>query len=177
MRLFAGLELPWEVKTQLAALAGGVPGARWIPAENYHLTLRFIGEVVPHQAEEYDHALAAVRGRGFPLVLASVGTFARAGRETTLWVGVERNDALAALRTKIETALQRAGAAPDRRRFAPHVALARLDNAALPRLAAFLQRHSLFRSAPLVVDRFTLFRSHLGKEAAVYTAEAEYALG
>ena len=44
MRLFVGLDLPWELRERLAMLAGGIPGARWVPVENYHLTLRFIGE-------------------------------------------------------------------------------------------------------------------------------------
>ena len=46
-------------------LAGGLPGARWVPAENYHLTLRFIGETPRHRAEEIDHTLAAFRAPAF----------------------------------------------------------------------------------------------------------------
>ena len=67
MRLFVGLDLPWELRERLALLAGGIPGARWVPVENYHITLRFIGEVAGHQAEEIDHALAGLRARGFSL--------------------------------------------------------------------------------------------------------------
>ena len=176
MRLFVALDLPWEVRERLAALGGGVPGARWIPAENLHLTLRFIGEVQAWQAEEIDHALAALRGRGFALTLAGVGTFSKAGRPTQLWVGVERNPALDHLQGKIETALQRVGLAAERRRFVPHVTLARLDNPAETRLVAFVQRHNLFRAAPMPVEHVTLFSSLLGKEQAVYAAEAEYPL-
>ena len=173
MRLFVALELPWELRQRLAALGGGVPGARWIPAENLHLTLRFIGEVPPFRAEEIDHALAALRGRRFPLALAGIGTFAKAGRETMLWVGVERSEPLEHLQGKIETALQRTGLEPERRRFAPHVSLARLDNAAPEKLAAFVQRHNLFRTEPFEVEHFTLFSSRLGKEQAAYEAEVE----
>ena len=176
MRLFVGLDLPWPLRNRLSMLAGGVPGARWIPEENYHITLRFIGEVAAHQAEEIDHALAALRARGFPLVLAGVGTFNRAGRETTLWVGVERSPQLDLLQSKIETALQRAGLEPERRRFAPHVTLARLDNPAQTKLAAYVQANNLFRAEPVPIEHFTLFSSRLGKEASVYTAEVDYAL-
>ena len=46
MRLFVALDMPWSVREQLAALSGsGIPGARWVPPENYHLTLRFIGGI------------------------------------------------------------------------------------------------------------------------------------
>ncbi len=176
MRLFVGLALPWELRSRLAAMAGGVPGARWVPAENLHITLRFIGEVAGHQAEEIDHALAALRARRFPLVLAGVGTFSRAGRETALWVGVERSQQLDLLQSKIETALQRAGLEPERRRFVPHLTLARLDNPQPAKLAAFVQAHNLFRAEPVPIEHFTLFSSQLGKEASVYTAEVDYDL-
>ena len=80
MRLFVGLDLPWEARERLAGLSGsGIPGARWVPIENYHLTLRFIGEVPPYRAEELDEALAALRGKRFALELNGVGTFLGSG--------------------------------------------------------------------------------------------------
>ena len=176
MRLFVGLDLPWPLRTRLSVLAGGIPGARWIAPENYHVTLRFIGEVASHQAEEIDHALGSLRARGFALVLSGVGTFTRGGKETMLWAGVERSPHLDFLQSKIETALQRAGLEPEHRRFAPHVTLARLDNPAQARLAAYVQANNLFRADPVPVAHFTLFSSRLGKEASVYTAEVEYDL-
>jgi 2'-5' RNA ligase len=177
MRLFVGIDLPWEVRERLDSLDGTIPGARWVPAENFHLTLRFIGEVGKHQAEEIDLALAALKAKPFPLTLSGVGTFAKAGRDFALWVGVERNPQLEHLQNKIETALQRIGLEPERRRFSPHVTLARLDNAPPVKLAGFVQAHNLFRAEPIAVEHFTLFSSLLCKEAAVYTAEVEYPLG
>jgi 2'-5' RNA ligase len=176
MRLFVGLDFPWEIREHLALLCGGVPGARWSPVENFHLTLRFIGEVSSPVAEEIDGALAALRGRAFDLVLAGVGTFAKGGQENTLWVGVERNPALEALQAKVETALQRAGCPAERRRFTPHISLARLRDPAQGKLVAFLQSHNLFRTDPIRIRHFTLFSSRLGKEASVYIPEVEYAL-
>lgn len=176
MRLFVGLDLPWPLRQRLAVLAGGIPGARWVPPENYHMTLRFLGELPPHRAEEIDLALATLRGRGFSLTLAGIGSFAKAGRDTQLWVGVARSPQLEHLQTKIETALQRAGMEPERRRFTPHVTLARLDNASPAKIAGFMQAHNLFRAEPVPVAHFTLFSSQLGKEASVYTAEVEYRL-
>ena len=176
MRLFVGIELPWEVRDRLDRLDGNIPGARWLPMENLHLTLRFVGEAGKHQAEEIDLALAGLRARSLTLSLAGVGTFAKGGRETTLWVGVERNLQLEHLQTKIETALQRIGLEPERRRFTPHVTLARLDNPPPDKLAGFVQAHNLFRAGPIEIGHFTLFSSLLGKEAAVYTAEVEYPL-
>ncbi|HVY14896.1 MAG TPA: RNA 2',3'-cyclic phosphodiesterase [Rhodopila sp.] len=177
MRLFVALDLPWTLRERLAVLASaGIAGARWVPPENYHLTLRFIGETPGHRAEEIDLALSGLRARGFSLTLAGVGTFTKAGRSTALWVGVERNPQLDHLQTKIETALQRCGLEPERRRFQPHVTLARLDNAPEGKVVSFVQAHNLFRADPMPVEHFTLFSSQLGKEASVYTPEVEYEL-
>ncbi len=176
MRLFVALDLPWDTRQHLAVLAGGIPGARWAPPEHYHLTLRFIGEVVAHEAEEIDHSLATIRARPFPLALAGIGTFAKSGRATQLWAGIEPAPALSLLQSKIEQALRRAGLAPERRRYTPHVTLARLDHAAPDKLAEFVQSHNLFRAEPVAISHFALFSSRLGKQAAVYTAEIEYPL-
>ncbi|MGH7152692.1 MAG: RNA 2',3'-cyclic phosphodiesterase [Acetobacteraceae bacterium] len=177
MRLFVAIDLPREVRQLLSSLSGrGIPGARWVPPENYHLTLRFIGETPAYQAEEIDHALAALKSPGFDLTLAGLGVFSRSGRSTSLWTGTERNPALDRLRNKVETALQRLRLEPERRRFAPHVTLARLDNVPEVTLAGFLQAHNLFRTCAIRVRHFTLFSSRLGKEQAVYTAEVEYGL-
>ena len=176
MRLFVALDLPWELKQRLALLCGGIPGARWIASENFHLTMRFIGEVSAVQAEDIDHALATLRAPAFELNLAGVGTFAKAGRAVALWVGADRNPALDHLQTKIETALRRAGCEPERRRFAPHVTLARLDNIPEEKIAAFVQDKNLFRAAPVRMAHLTLFSSVLGRDGSVYTPEVEYAL-
>ncbi len=176
IRLFVALALPAELKAQLAMLAGGIPGARWVPPENYHLTLRFIGEVESWRAQEVDDALANIRARPFALSLRGLGTFEKGGRICALWAGVEKTEALSLLQTKVETALQRIGLEPERRRFAPHVTLARTDRAAPEKLVAFLQAHNLFRAPPVPVDCFTLYSSRLGKEQAVYVPEVEYEL-
>lgn len=170
------LSLPRDLRTRLSWLAGGLPGVRWVAPENYHVTLRFIGELPGYRAEEVDTALAALRVPGFTVQLAGVGTFEKAGRVNTLWVGVQRSPALDHLQAKVETALQRAGLERERRRFAPHVTLARMDGVPEAKVAAWVQAHNLFRSETVAVEHFTLFSSRLGKEQAVYIPEVEYAL-
>lgn len=176
VRLFVALSLPEDLRDELSAMGGGIPGARWVPEENLHLTLRFIGEVPGWQAQEVDEALAAVRAPGFDLTLRGVGTFGKAGRVAALWVGVERTEPLMFLQAKIETALQRIGLEPERRRFAPHVTLARTEKAAPDKTVAFVQAHNLFRAAPVAVEGFTLYSSRLGKDGPHYLREVEYGL-
>jgi 2'-5' RNA ligase len=176
MRLFVALDLPWPLRENLARLGFGMPGVRWVPPENMHLTLRFIGEVPNWRAEEIDLALNAIKGRVFPLVLTGVGVFEKGGRVTALWAGIERSPQLEHLQTKIETALQRAGLEAERRRFTPHVTLARLDQPASEKITRFMQGNNLFRAEAFPVEHFTLFSSQLGKEGSVYTAENDYRL-
>ncbi|WP_027285175.1 RNA 2',3'-cyclic phosphodiesterase [Rubritepida flocculans] len=176
MRLFVALTLPEAVRDRLASLTLRIPGLRWVPPENYHLTLRFIGEVPAFQCEEVDLALAAIRARPFDLALAGLGVFEKQGRVQSLHALAERSPALSHLQAKIETALQRAGLPPERRRFTPHVTLARCEGAPVEKLAAFLQAQALFRTEPVPMEHFVLFSSRLGKEQAVYTPEVEYAL-
>ena len=177
IRLFVALDLPRSMRTRLSFLGGGLPGVRWVPPENYHLTLRFIGELPSWRAEEVDQALAGLRAPSFSLELKGVGTFEKAGRVSSLWVGVDRSPALDHLQAKVETALQRAGLERERRRFQPHVTLARLGDGIAPgKVAAWVQAHNLFRSEPMRVEHFTLFSSLLGKEQAAYSPEVEYEL-
>ena len=176
MRLFVALDLPHSLRERLSWMSGGLPGARWVPPENYHVTLRFIGEVPGYRAEEMDLALTALRAPGFTVQLSGVGTFEKGGRVTSLWAGVDRNPQLDHLQAKVETALQRAGLERERRRFVPHVTLARLDGVPVAKIADWVAGHNLFRSVPVPIEHFTLFSSRLGKEQAVYTPEIEYGL-
>ncbi len=181
MRLFVALDLPSALRTRLSFLCGGLPGVRWVPPENLHVTLRFIGELPNWRAEEVDHALAKIRAPGFLLQLAGVGAFDKAGRVSALYVGVERNPALEHLQAKVERALQHAGIEGERRRFVPHVTIARLggprgDGVPEAKVAGWVQSHNLFRSTPVAVEHFTLFSSRLGKEQAAYCPEVEYSL-
>src|SRR6185312_14269637 len=109
LRLFTGIDLAPELKLSLSALTGGLPGARWVDPGNYHVTLRFIGEVDEALAADIDAALARIEVPRFEIALAGIGTFG----ERQLWVGVERNDALIRLRDKIESTLVRLRLEPE----------------------------------------------------------------
>lgn len=175
IRLFVGLDFPAPVRAELVGLTGAIPGARWMSEEQLHLTLRFIGEVDERMAEEIDLALARLASPAFELTLQGLGQFGDSAPHT-LWAGVAPNEALMRLAAKIDGALRQAGFAGDNRRFTPHVTLARLRNAPLSRVMAFISDHGLFRSAPFLVSAFTLFSSHLGHGGSHYVAEADYPL-
>lgn len=177
IRLFVGLELPEDARERLAALAGGVPGARWVDPENMHLTLRFIGNVGEGEVADIDAALARVRAPAFELEIAGVDAFSRGRRPVMIWAGAELDGALAHLQQRIEAAVVKAGFPPEGRRFTPHITLARLKDASPGRVRQFIAHHNLVRIAPFPVRHFTLFSSHLGQRGASYRAEAAYPLG
>lgn len=175
LRLFVGIEFPPELKLRLSLLCTGVPGAKWVDAGNFHLTLRFIGEVAEDIAADIDEALARIKARSFALQLAGTGVFG-GNRPRALWVGVERNPELVTLRDKIEQALIRTGLEPEPRKFAPHVTLARLRDPELNKLGHFLAAHAQFRAVPLPVEQFSLIASFPTKAGPVYEDQADYPL-
>jgi 2'-5' RNA ligase len=172
LRLFVGIGLPPDLKLRISLLCTGVPEARWVDAGNFHLTLRFIGEVDEGVASDIDAALLRLTAPRFSLALAGVGQFGT----RMLWVGVEKNPVLLQLQAKVESALQRAGIPPEGRRYTPHVTLARLRQPLGPRVPAFLAEHALFRAPPFDVDRFSLIASYLTKNGAIYEDQADYPL-
>ena len=175
LRLFVGIEFPPELKLRLSLLCTALPGARWIDPGNLHLTLRFIGEITEDLAADVDEALARLKARRFALQLAGTGVFG-GNRPHTLWVGVERDPDLVVLHDKIEMALIRVGLAPEPRRFAPHVTLARLRDPVLDMLGHFLAAHARFRADPLPVEHFSLIASFPTKAGSVYEDQADYPL-
>jgi RNA 2',3'-cyclic 3'-phosphodiesterase len=176
LRLFVGIPFPPELKLRLSLLCAGLPAAKWVDPGNFHLTLRFIGEVGEDMAADIDTALARVAARPFALRLAGTGVFGNGGTPRSLWVGVERSPELTALRDKVERALVRIGLPPEPRRFAPHVTLARLRNVAAPEIATFLAASARFRAEPLAVEAFSLIASLQTKAGSIYEDQAEYRL-
>jgi 2'-5' RNA ligase len=176
IRLFVALALPQPVRARLLMLQAGVPGAKWAPEENLHLTLRFIGEVDEPAFADIGEALGDVDAPAFTLQLAGVGQFGDRRRAHALWAGVKPSEPLALLRGRVEGALSRAGVPRDDRKYLPHVTLARLKDVKADRVGGFLMEHGLFESQPFTVSSFALFSSQLRHTNALYQAEAEYPL-
>lgn len=176
IRLFVGLELSEDMRQRLASLCSGVPGARWVDPENFHLTVRFIGDVDEGRFEDIHMALARIQAPAFDLTLEGISTFGKAKTPHTLWVGVQRNEALNTLHAKVDRTLVTTGFEPEGRKYSPHVTLARLKEATPIRLGTFVSANALFRAGPARIDRFVLFSSFLSRSGAIYEPEAHYSL-
>jgi 2'-5' RNA ligase len=175
IRLFTALEVAAPIGRALEALGGGVPGARWIDRENYHITLSFIGDVDPRLAAELDAGLDKIDRPAFMLRLRGVGSFGRA-KPHALWAGVERVPKLAELQAETHRVVARLGVPREARKFTPHVTLARLKGGAEAALAAYLARHALFLSDWFDVERFVLLSSRPAKGGGPYGLERAYPL-
>jgi 2'-5' RNA ligase len=175
-RLFVSVELPDDVKHALARLSGDVPGARWLEPDELHLTVRFIGEVDGLVYQDVLAALDEVRVAPFELTLRGVGHFPPRGEPRVLWAGLERSEGLRVLHDRVESALVRAGVEAERRKFAPHVTIARLRNTPPRAVGSFIALNGLFRTDPFPVREFHLYSSNLSAKRAVHRCEASYAL-
>jgi 2'-5' RNA ligase len=176
MRLFIAVDLPENVKEPLARLCCGLPGARWVKPEQLHLTLRFIGEVDGGMFHDIREGLAEIVGKSFTLQLDGVGFFPPRGKPRVVWIGLQQSEELLQLRNRIESCLVSLGLEPERRKFAPHITLARLKNTPPAKVGRFLENHSLFLSAPFTVEEFYLYSSQLGRNGAIHRIEAGYPL-
>jgi 2'-5' RNA ligase len=157
-------------------MGGGIPGARWEQPEKLHLTLRFLGEAEGSVLSETITALGRVRAAPFALTLASVGHFPPRGQPRSVWIGVQDPKPVSELHDKIERALEDVDIEPDRRKFAPHVTLARLKNSPEHKIAEFLMHYSLFVASPFDVDHFTLMSSVRAPAGSKYRVEQRFAL-
>lgn len=175
-RLFVSVDIPDDVKEHLSRLFADVPGARWLEPDEIHLTVRFIGEVDGVVFRDIQDALAEVRLAPFTLCLRGVGHFPPRGEPRVLWAGLERSAELKTLHDRVESALVRAGVEPERRKFAPHVTIARLTESPNRAVGSFFAQHGLYRSSPFLVREFHLTSSRLSAKRAVYRAEATYPL-
>ena len=174
-RLFTGLELPAEVCQSLSMLRGGLPGAHWIDPENYHLTLRFIGDIDDVMAREVALLLGRVRRRSFELRVDGLTSFG--GRKPRAVVAsLAPSSEVMELQAEHERLMQRVGLEPEGRKYTPHVTLARLRDTSSLQVADYLTARGAFRSTSFEVSRFVLFSSRASVGGGPYVIEAAYPL-
>lgn len=168
-RLFVALDPPEPVKDALGDLQTGLPEARWHDIDDLHLTLRFIGETDPGTESELvdaldllDHPAVTVRPIGY-------GHFERKGKPAVLFVAVEATPDLAGLQRQVDRLVRGCGVAPERRRFTPHVTLARFPKSIeADRVGRWLETAPPPEIPPFTVNAVTLYRSRLRPDGPRY---------
>ncbi|HTR85779.1 MAG TPA: RNA 2',3'-cyclic phosphodiesterase [Reyranella sp.] len=177
-RLFIALPVPDEIADELIPLQSGVPDARWIPAENFHVTLCFAGEVHGSALRDLEEELGDIAGPRFPVAIAGVEHFSSGKQPRALVALVEKSDRLDWLAQKVSTVTRNCGIEVERRKFRPHVTLARFPSGAETghHIAQFMASHSTFKAGPWLADHFALFSSRQSGGGRIYTEEAAYDL-
>lgn len=168
MRLFIAIELPAELKAALGRLRAEIAGARWVPGEQIHLTLAFLGEVAEERLEQLTAALARIQSSPFRLSFSGTGCFPDHRRPRVLWIGLEPEAHLQQLAAQTHAALLACGIPQEERPFSPHITLARLKMAPPGAADRFLHQQKQTLS-PFAVQEFTLFQSRLTPQGALHT--------
>ncbi|PTM96356.1 RNA 2',3'-cyclic phosphodiesterase [Mycoplana dimorpha] len=174
-RLFVALEVPRNAAMSLSLLRGGLQGARWIDVENFHITLRFIGDVDGRTADEVVEKLDRIERPEFQLSLSGVGSFG-SRKPHSVYAGVSPEPEMYALQAEIERICQRLGLPADPRKFTPHVTLARLRNVRPEDVARYLSGRGDFFSSPFTVNRFVLMSSKESVGGGPYVIEEVFPL-
>jgi 2'-5' RNA ligase len=179
-RLFVALPLSEDARQALSTIVrervpAGLPG-RAVPPRNWHLTLRFLGDVDPVAADRLAAALdGADLGGAFSVSWGRLGAFPRPQRATVLWIGLaDGADPLAALAARVEECARDAGFPAEDRPFRAHLTLARIrpDRDVRSLVEGFDPA-----GVTMTADHISLYRSHLGSGGARYEAVEEFPLG
>lgn len=175
------MDIPEDVRAAIGALVANLRAAcrnaRWVRIEGAHLTLKFIGEVSPEEAEGIKTALATVP---FPAPITihfgGLGFFPNDRRPHVLWSGIEAGPELAALAAAVETALGPLGIPRDDRAFSPHLTLARFDSPeGLNDLHSAIEAAGPLEFGSTTAKEFHLYQSVLKRSGAEYTRLATFA--
>lgn len=179
LRLFVAVDVPGEildiVQAAVAPVRERFPRARWVPAQNQHVTLKFLGSTWPRLVDWVSETVAEV-ARGsepFQSRVTGLGAFPSARRARVLWAGLDDPGGhMAGVAAALDQALAREFA-PEKRGFTAHLTVARFE----PPVPLGDELDAAVTSEPFVVDRLILYRSHLQRPAPVYESFGEFSLG
>lgn len=174
-RLFVGLEVPDEITSYLSRVRGGLPGARWVDPADYHLTLRFIGDIDRRIAREIEDELSEIARQPIAVMLSGLGVFGGV-KPHTVYASIAPNRPLLDLQAESERCLRRLGLKPEQRKFTPHITLARLRSASVLDVVDYLALHAHFPQQGFTADRFALFSARETFGGGPYIVEAAYPL-
>jgi RNA 2',3'-cyclic 3'-phosphodiesterase len=175
MRLFIAIAIPEDVRETLAQcireLRGVAPDAKWVRAENLHVTLKFLGETDPAKLPAIQRQLASINHmEPVSCNFHGLGFFPNQRYPRVFWVGMETSVRMILLAENIDEEMNEIGFPLDKRAFTPHLTLARLDPPGMPpQLAAAAKQNEERRFGSLTANEFHLVESKLKPTGAEYT--------
>ncbi len=175
MRLFIAIAIPGEIRAAFAAqlkeFRAIAPQAKWVRAENLHVTLKFLGKTPPEKLDVLQTALAAVHSpQPVELDFRDLGFFPNEKRPRVFWAGMEVSANLQALAADVDQATHRLGFGLEERPFTPHLTLARFQPPVLsPKLLEASRARNAQSFGALKTTHFHLIESKLKPTGAEYT--------
>lgn len=178
MRLFVAIKLTEEVRQALQAVVDELRPRlplRWVPAENWHVTLKFIGEWPAERRVEIVSALRSLRtAAAVPFVVEGLGVLPNMRSPRVFWAGLRHGEQLPKLASHVDEALAALGVERERRAFEPHITLGRVKTKIRPPELQRAIDHYRIEFGSLTADRFALFQSELRPGGAVYCKLEEF---
>ena len=173
-RLFVAIDLPESTKRVLVDLDPKIRGARWVDAEQMHLTLGFFGDVPEDVDLTLREKLSAIRFGAFFLPIAGVGTFPPKGPPKIIWIGVGGGHPhLFQIHKRVQEAALAAGLEPDLRPWHPHITLARCRDVSAQAIRKFLQSNVDVDAGMIRIESFALKSSQLTPAGSIYSTELQ----
>jgi len=183
IRTFIAVEIPDEardvISSVISELRGFCSGVRWVPPENLHLTLKFLGNLNPERLSALRSALggALVGARAFGITLSGIGAFPDLRRPRVFWIGVgDGREDFEELYNRVEDALSGEGFPREGRRFSPHLTIGRVKSPKGLGGAASKIADITFPPQKFIVDEVVLMRSDLKPSGPIYTPLERYGL-
>ena len=174
-RLFTGIELPVPVAADLAGLQGGLPNARWVDPGDFHITLAFMGDVDRHTANEADELFARIEKPALRLRIVGLDLFG-SKKPASIFARVSHDPKLAELQAAHDSVLRRLGVPVQKRRFQPHVTIARTARCEAKAIAKFMGQAAGYMSDPFPVRRAALYSARDSVGGGPYHVERTYPL-
>ncbi len=194
MRLFIALDIDQAIRERIARFMDGVrnfaPDVRWVRPESLHITLKFIGEKSPADAENIKHALSSIQAEAVPVCIGGYGFFPTPKSARVFWVGIQSDDRLSKLANKVDEANATLGILKNDHPYTPHLTLARggggsgnprhqfsdHPNPSFQKLQEKLSALPSLDFGTMTAREFYLFESQLLRGGARYTKIATFAL-
>ena len=174
-RLFTGIAIPNNITSLLSRLQIGLDGARWIELSDFHITLRFIGDIDNNLAAEVVDSLATVNKTQFEVKIIDLDVFG-GKKPHSIFAKVELNQSLFELQDEHERLMRRIGLKPITRKFTPHITICRLRSFRAETIANWLSKNNGFLSETFKVNEFVLYSAKSSTGGGPYVPEQIFPL-
>jgi len=161
------------VRQRLRQLSAGLPDSWQVPADNWHLTLKFLGEQRDDLLAPLGQGLASIKLPAFELSLVGAGFFGSPRRPRILWAGLAESEALKTLQQQVENVCVQHGFARETRDYCPHITLARGRGGQFDPVAWTEQQQA---AVTMSVNEFCLYQSLPGRQGVSYPILQRYPL-